>query len=363
MFLDLFYRLRAAGIPVTPSDHLDLLQGIKLGIGRFGIDELFQFARMTLVKDERLFDRFGQVFEACLEDSRANGSAGDPGRLRDELLALLGAGGEAAEGHIIDQATIDRLVASLCPDAGAPAAMPSPGGGSPAASPRAAAAPADPPHAQEAAWSDRSFAGIEGGRQITPATLHLALRRLRGFGRTVTTAEIDVPATVAQVARADGATSLIHQKGRRAPVRLLVLVAGGEAAHRVSDTWRSLLRAFRAEFRNIYLFDVLAPPGSGELRFRQADTTGRPRVFDAARLAGAFPAAYRVIGLGPLPPHPRELAPLVRQYRAVAWMDPAFQGVAQRQRPGRLPPGHADLRGHVYPLTLDGLDHAISALQ
>ncbi|MCB9958574.1 MAG: hypothetical protein H6843_08240 [Rhodospirillaceae bacterium] len=362
MFLDLFYRLRAAGIPVTPSDHLDLLHGIKLGIGRFGLDELFQFARMTLVKDERQFDRFGQVFEACLKDSRANGSAGDPGRLRDELLALLGAGGDAAEGHIIDQATIDRLVASLCSDAGVSAARPLPGRLDPEAFRRAAAAPAVPPPAREAAWRDRSFAGVEGSRQITPATLHLALRRLRGFGRTVTTAEIDVPATVAQVARADGATSLVFQTGRRAPVRLLVLVAGGEAAHRVSDTWRSLLQAFRGEFRNIYLFDVLAAAGGG-LHFRQADITGRPRVFDAVRLAGAFPAAYRVIGLGPLPPGARELAPLVRKYRAVAWMDPTFDGAARQRRPGQVPHGHAVLGGHVYPLSLDGLDHAISALQ
>ena len=121
--------------------------------------------------------------------------------------------------------------------------------------------------------------------------------------------------------------------------------------------------AGKAEFRNVYLFDLLAPvPGTG-LRFRQADATGRPRVLDAARLAGAFPAAYRVIGIGPLPEPVRDLVHLVRKYRAISWMDPTLTGADPRRQPGHRRPGHAILGGHVYPLSLDGLDHAISALQ
>jgi uncharacterized protein with von Willebrand factor type A (vWA) domain len=61
MFTDFFYTLRKVGIPVTPTSFLRLQKALSMGLIN-SIDDFYTGARAILVKSERYFDLYDQVF-------------------------------------------------------------------------------------------------------------------------------------------------------------------------------------------------------------------------------------------------------------------------------------------------------------
>ena len=61
MFVEFFYTLRERGIPVTPTSFLRLQKALKLGVIH-SMDDFYTVARAILVKSERYFDTYDQVF-------------------------------------------------------------------------------------------------------------------------------------------------------------------------------------------------------------------------------------------------------------------------------------------------------------
>ncbi|MCF8061347.1 MAG: hypothetical protein K9M82_02425 [Deltaproteobacteria bacterium] len=61
MFIEFFFTLKRLGIPVTPTAFLKLQQALSMGLIRT-IDDFYTAARAILVKSERWFDLYDQVF-------------------------------------------------------------------------------------------------------------------------------------------------------------------------------------------------------------------------------------------------------------------------------------------------------------
>jgi len=61
MFIDFFYILKKVGIPVSPTSFLRLQKALSMGIIN-SIDDFYTAARSILVKSERYFDLYDQVF-------------------------------------------------------------------------------------------------------------------------------------------------------------------------------------------------------------------------------------------------------------------------------------------------------------
>jgi uncharacterized protein with von Willebrand factor type A (vWA) domain len=61
MFIDFFYTLRESGIPVSPTSFLTLQRALSLGLV-VSLNDFYTSARAILVKSERYFDIFDQVF-------------------------------------------------------------------------------------------------------------------------------------------------------------------------------------------------------------------------------------------------------------------------------------------------------------
>ena len=61
MFIEFFYTLRERGIPVTPTSFLRLQRALSLGI-ICSLEDFYTAARAILVKSERYFDTYDQVF-------------------------------------------------------------------------------------------------------------------------------------------------------------------------------------------------------------------------------------------------------------------------------------------------------------
>ena len=61
MFVDFFYLLKKAGVPVSPTSFLRLQKALGMGLIN-SIDDFYTAARAILVKSERYFDLYDQVF-------------------------------------------------------------------------------------------------------------------------------------------------------------------------------------------------------------------------------------------------------------------------------------------------------------
>lgn len=75
MFVNFFYTLRDRGIPVTPTSFLRLQKAMHKGLVH-SLDDFYTVARTILVKSERYFDTYDQIFahhfkNASLEDPTA----------------------------------------------------------------------------------------------------------------------------------------------------------------------------------------------------------------------------------------------------------------------------------------------------
>ena len=62
MLIPFFFGLRTGGVPVTLKEFLGLLEALEARIAWLSAEEFYYLARLCLVKDEKLYDRFDRVF-------------------------------------------------------------------------------------------------------------------------------------------------------------------------------------------------------------------------------------------------------------------------------------------------------------
>jgi len=69
MFIDFFYQLKTVGIPVSPTSFLTLQKALDMGLIN-SIDVFYTSARAILIKSERYFDVYDQVFAHRFKDAQ-----------------------------------------------------------------------------------------------------------------------------------------------------------------------------------------------------------------------------------------------------------------------------------------------------
>ncbi|MGI9334210.1 MAG: VWA domain-containing protein, partial [Gammaproteobacteria bacterium] len=72
MLVPFFFALKEAGVPVSLTEFLALLEGLRRRVAGFGVDDFYALARTALVKDERYFDRFDRAFGRFYEGLEAS---------------------------------------------------------------------------------------------------------------------------------------------------------------------------------------------------------------------------------------------------------------------------------------------------
>uniref|UniRef100_A0A7C4MMU7 VWA domain-containing protein n=1 Tax=Desulfatirhabdium butyrativorans TaxID=340467 RepID=A0A7C4MMU7_9BACT len=66
MFIDFFYQLKDAGVPVSPTAFLTLHRALQMGLVN-SLEDFYTASRSILIKSERYFDLFDQVFAHSFE--------------------------------------------------------------------------------------------------------------------------------------------------------------------------------------------------------------------------------------------------------------------------------------------------------
>ena len=70
MLIDFFYTLRSAKLPVSVKEYLTLLEALQAGVvgpksdDAWSLDDFYNLSRLTLVKDEKHYDKFDRAFGA-----------------------------------------------------------------------------------------------------------------------------------------------------------------------------------------------------------------------------------------------------------------------------------------------------------
>src|SRR3989337_1979448 len=97
MFLTFFTELRAAKVPVSLREYLSLLEALDQDLADKSVEEFYYLSRICLVKDERHFDRFDQVFAHVFKGIERMGGAIGETEIPEEWLRKL------AERHLTAQ--------------------------------------------------------------------------------------------------------------------------------------------------------------------------------------------------------------------------------------------------------------------
>ena len=64
MLIPFFFKLREAGVPVSITEFLTLLEALEAHLAQSSAEDFYFLSRACMVKDERHFDRFDRAFAA-----------------------------------------------------------------------------------------------------------------------------------------------------------------------------------------------------------------------------------------------------------------------------------------------------------
>ncbi|MBU1267800.1 MAG: VWA domain-containing protein, partial [Gammaproteobacteria bacterium] len=267
MLLDFFFQLRDAKIPVTVREYLTLLEGMKAQFMTPSLDNFYHLSRLTLVKDERFFDRFDQVFgsyfkgleknmdlfaqlpkdwlekrfnrEFTPEEMAAIEAMGGLDKLMERLKELLKEQKERHEGG-------SKWIGS--------------GGTSPFGNngynPEGVRIGQDESRNRRAVkvWDQRLYQDYDDELEIGTRNIKIALRRLRRFAREGAQEELDLDNTIESTARNAGWLDLKMRPEHHNSVKVLMLLdVGGSMDDHIRRT-EELFSAAKSEFKHLEFY-------------------------------------------------------------------------------------------------------------
>ncbi|WP_041793752.1 vWA domain-containing protein [Pararhodospirillum photometricum] len=395
MFLRLFLTLREARLPVSLTEYLMLLDALdaRLAFGR--VDDFYHLARATLIKDERHFDRFDQVFGQVFRGLETLGEAlavGPEARaLPEDWLRSLGErfltpeekaqvaalGGFEALMETLRQ----RLEEQKKRHAGGGKWIGTQGTspfGADGYNPEGVRIGQDRSRHRRAlkVWDRREFRDLDGDTELGPRAFKLALRRLRTFARTGAATELDLEGTIHATAHQGGLLDVKMVPERHNAVKVLLLLDSGGSMDDHVGVCESLFRAARAEFKHLetfYFHNCVYESLWRSNARRHAERT------PTALLLNTYPRDYRLILVGDAAMSPSELtriggsvehmnaepgqvwvARLLEQWPRAVWLNPVPERFWGSTASTALV--HRLMGQRMYPLTLTGLDVAMTEL-
>ena len=265
MLIQFFSMLRAAGIPVSITEFLSLMDGLDARVANYSIDDFYYLSRTALVKDERHFDRFDLVFGAHFEGVEAVFAdiAGDVPEewLRRQVELELS---EEEKRRIESLGGWEKLMETLRErleeqkgrHQGGSKWIGT-GGTSPFGAygynPEGVRIGQDRSRHRRAVkvWDRRDFQNLDDKVQLGTRNIKIALRRLREFAREGAAEELDLDETIGATARNAGLLDIhmVPERHNAAKVLLFLDVGGSMNDHvRVCE---ELFSAAHTEFKHL----------------------------------------------------------------------------------------------------------------
>jgi uncharacterized protein with von Willebrand factor type A (vWA) domain len=392
MFTKLFHGLREEGVPVTLREYLDLLQGMEAGLANFDVEDFYYLARSLLVKDERNLDRFdrvfGEVFKGLEREAGAAEEEADiPKEWLEALAELLLTEEERRKIEAMGgwEKLMEELQKRLAEQEGRHQ-----GGskwiGTAGTSPYGAygynpmgvriGQAENRNFSAVKVWDRRDFADLDDQLELGTRGIKLALRRLRRFAREGAAEELDLEDTIRSTAKNAGYLDLRLRPERHNAVKVLLLLDVGGSMDWHVQACAELFSAARAEFKHLehyYFHNCPYERLWRENRRRRSDPVASWDVLHT------YPSDYKLVFVGDAAMSPYEIAHrggsvehwndepgetwlqrFVETYPKAVWLNPLPRDSWDYYTSVGMIDDLMD--GRMFPLTLEGIEHATRAL-
>lgn len=258
MFLDLFYALRARGVPVTPTEWLVLMQALAHGLAYSDMVRFYHLARAICVKSEHLYDAYDQAWLEVFRGVEAPMDLHDDIMewLKDPVLPPNLSPEEMAMLESMDLETLMKELEQRMKEQterhdggnrwiGTGGTSPFGHGGVHPGGVRIGGVARGGMAALIAA--QRRFEGYRTDRVLDTRQIGVALKKLRRFAREGATMEVDIDATIHATARNAGDITVVERPERKSSLEVLLLMDSGGSmtpyAERVNRLFSAASRA------------------------------------------------------------------------------------------------------------------------
>lgn len=390
MLFDFLERLRQAGLPVSFSEHLVLLQALSTHLGTLDLDSFYQLSRLTLIKNEALYDRFDQVFadywagrELAFEEFTASIPSDwlhgpPPNALSEAQKAQV----EALGGWDALMKTLRERLAEQQEAHHGGNKWIGTGGTSPFGHggyhPEGVRIGGESGQRRAVkVWEQRRYRDLDGNRELGTRNYKMALRKLRRLARQGTPEQFDLEGTVRATADNAGLLDIRYEAERRNTTKVLLLLDIGGSMDWHVNQCEMLFSAARAEFRrldHLYFHNCVYEHLWRDNRRRHDETLS---TFD---MLHTFDADHRVLFIGDATMSPYEIAVpggsvehwneeagaiwlqrVVSTFAHSVWLNPVPEEYWNRTPSIRLI--RELMQNRMFPLTVDGLQDAIDTLR
>ncbi|AJC17621.1 vWA domain-containing protein [Pandoraea sputorum] len=389
MLIDFFYTLRAAKLPVSVKEYLTLLEALQRQVIAPSLDEFYYLARLSLIKDEKHYDKFDQAFGAYFKGVQqiVDASGEVPldwlkKRMQRELSPEDKARIQALGG--IDK-LMERLKQLFDEQKGrheGGSKWIGTGGTSPFGNggfnPEGIRIGGESNGNRTAVkvWDQRTYRDYDDTVELGTRNIKVALRRLRKFAREGAAEELDLDDTIRSTAANAGWLDLKLVPERHNNVKVLMLLdVGGSMDDHIART-EELFSAAKSEFKHLefYYFHNCVY----DYLWRQNRRRHNER-FETWDVLRKYPADYKLIFVGDATMSPYEvlqpggsveynnkeagavwLRRFIDRYPHHAWLNPEPEAIWQyRQSISVIRQLFAN---RMYPITLAGLESAMRVL-
>jgi uncharacterized protein len=391
MLVRFFFDLRSAGVPVTLTELLALLEALKQRVAFCSAEEFYYLGRLALVKDERYFDRYDRVFAEHFTGAERQ-FAKFVAAVPLEWLRSMGERlfSEAEQRQVAAMGSWEKLLATLRArlieqqerhrggnqwigtDGTAPF-------GAQGFNPEGVRMGQNRSRHRSAVkvWDERVYRNLDDKVELGTRNLKMALRKLRRWAREGAAEELDLDGTISATARNAGWLDLKMVAERRNAVKVLLLLDSGGSMDGHVRACEELFSAARAEFKHLehYYFHNFVY----EHLWKDNNRRGGERT-PTTWLLRTFNADYRVVLVGDASMSPYEITQpggsvehwneeagecwmkrLCAHFPRLVWLNPEPESRWESTLSVRLT--RELVAGRMYPLTLAGLDGAMRELR
>jgi len=248
--------LKKARIPVSITELLQLIEVLKARLVYADIDEFYYLSRMTMVKDERHYDKFDRAFSAYfkgLEDLASLLSSLIPDEyLRREFEKSLTK--EELE-KIKSLGGLEKLIEAFKEEVEKAARGEGDKKDQEGKGKNGRGKEGDDKRGKKRRgrrqWDKRDYKGYDDNVELGTRGMKISMRRLRKLARTGADDEFDIDTTISKTAKNGGLLDIIMRPERKNTVKVLLLLDNGGSMDSHVRVCEELFSAARSEFKHL----------------------------------------------------------------------------------------------------------------
>jgi len=390
LFIGFLHQLKGAGVPVSIREYLDFISGLDSGIVNLDTNSFYNFARVSLVKDERYFDRFDRIFSEFFEGAIKKGEE-MLGNIPEDWIkdALQKNLSNEDKEKIKSLGGWDKLLETLKERLeeqkkrhqggnkwiGTGGTSPFGSGGYNPEGIRIGNEGKRQGRAVKV-WEKRLWTNFDDKKTLGIRDIRVAVRRLRHFARTGTPDEFDLKETINATANNGGYLDVKMMPERKNRIKLLLFLDVGGSMDPYISACEELFSASKSEFKDLEHFYFHNCPYEVLWKNNPRSAEDIISTWDVIRKYGSD---YRVLFVGDASMSPYEIAyaggsiehwneeagalwldRITSHFDSVAWLNPENKKIWNSSASNKMI--REIFEEKMYELNLSGIEEAMKTL-